>query len=208
LYEIILDPFQRHQIILNAIEKRRAHLADCLSYNPIPDPLEGKGHMGRVILRLKQGIADLEEEDRKLLLQAAQRHLFLNPAKDNRNPLTANHLARDRWLISTASPAVNQSTSVGRRQRRPPDVRKELIALLKARNPNMKARRICELIDQRIEKSVPIRRDNLSPLKSWQMQASGKRSWVELYDHPKTHNRVRAYVNKVPTLQTATKSSR
>jgi hypothetical protein len=164
--------------------------------------------MGRVILRLEQEIADLEEEHRKLLLHAAQQRLFLNPAEDNRNPLTANHLARERWLISTASPAVNQGTSVGRRQRRPPDSRKELIAILKARNPTTKARRICELIDEWIEKSAPIRRDNLSPLKSWQMQASGKRSWVELYDHPKTRNLVRRYVNGVPALETRSKSSK
>jgi hypothetical protein len=203
----LLDPLFRHQTILDAIEKKKAQLSDCLSYNPIPDPLKGKGHMGRVIQRLEQEIAELEEEDRKLLLQAAQRRLFLNSAEDNRDPLTANYPARDRWLISTASPAVNRGTSVGRRQRRPPDAKKELIAQLKARNPS-NARKICELIDQAIDRVAPILRGGLAPLKSWQVQAPGKRSWVNLYDDPKTRNRVRAYVNKVPKLQTAAKSSK
>lgn len=103
--------------------------------------------------------------------------------------------------------AEPQSTSVRRRQVRPIDARKELIARLKARHPNTQARKICELIDRNIS-STPISRDALAALKSWQTRAPGKHSWVELYDDPKTRNRVRAYVNKVPTLQTATKSSR
>jgi hypothetical protein len=203
----LLDPLFRHQSILDAIEKRKAKLSDCLSYRPIPDPLEGKGHMGRVIQRLEQQIADLEEEDRKLLLQAAQQRLFLNPAEDNRNPLTANYLARDRWLISTASPAVNQGTSVGRRQRRPPDARKELIAILKARHRGASARKICELIDREIS-SVPSHRNALAPLASWQRQAPGERTWVGLYDNHETRNLVRRYINGVPALETRTKSSR
>jgi hypothetical protein len=160
-----------------------------------------KSHLGRLIGQLQQEIAELEEEDRKLILQAEQRRLFLNPAEDNRDPLTANYLARDRGLISTASPAVNQGTSVGRRQRRPPDPRKELIARLKARNPNAKARRICELIDQTLEKVAPIRRDNLSPLQSWGKKAPRERTWVGLYDSNETRNSVRGYVNKVPALE-------
>jgi hypothetical protein len=103
--------------------------------------------------------------------------------------------------------AEPQSTSVRRRQVRPIDARKELIARLKARHPNTQARKICELIDRSIS-STPICRDVLAALKSWRTRAPGKHSWVELYDDPRTRNRVRAYVNKVPTLQTATKSSR
>jgi hypothetical protein len=103
----LLDPLFRHETILDAIEKKKALLSECRSYNPIPDPLKGKGHMGRVIQRLEQEIADLEEEDRKLLLPAAQRRLFLNPAEDNRGR---------GWLISTApehnaEPASAQPTA-------------------------------------------------------------------------------------------------
>ena len=88
------------------------------------------------------------------------------------------------------------------------DARKVLIAELKARNPNSNAREICELIDQVIDKAAPIRRGNLAPLKSWKTQAPSLRSWVEFYDHSKTHNPVRTYVNKVPALQTSAKSSK
>jgi hypothetical protein len=204
----LLDPLFRQETILDAIEKKKALLSECRSHNPIPDPLKGKGHMGRVIQRLEQEIADLEEEDIKLLLQAAQRRLLLKSAEDNRDRLTANYPARDRWLISTASPAVNRGTSVGRRQRRPPDARKELIASLKARNPNTKARAICELIDQTIEQVAPIRRGNFSPLKSWGRGAPGERTWVGVYDNHQTHDLVRSYVNKVPALETRTKSSK
>ena len=101
-----------------------------------------------------------------------------------------------------------QGTLASRRQVRHIDARKELIASLKARNPNTNARRICELIDQTIEKAAPIRRGNLVPLESWQRQAPGERSWVGFYDTPKAHNRVRSYVNKVPPMRTVAKSSK
>ena|ERR1022692_453968 len=103
--------------------------------------------------------------------------------------------------------ATSAASSADSLRRRPVDARKELIARLKARNPNSRARKICELIDQAIEKAAPIQQGNFAPLKAWQMQAPGKRSWVEFFDHPKTHNRVRTYVNKVPTLQTTARSS-
>jgi hypothetical protein len=66
---MILNVSDRHRLILSAIAKRKAYLAECLSYRPIPDPLKGKGHMPREIQRLEQEIADLEEEDKKLVLQ-------------------------------------------------------------------------------------------------------------------------------------------
>ena len=78
MYEIIADPFQRHQIILDAIEKKKAQLAILYSYRrPIPDPWKGKGHLGRTMQQLEQEIVDLEEENRKLLLQAEQRRLLV-----------------------------------------------------------------------------------------------------------------------------------
>jgi hypothetical protein len=115
-------------------------------------------------------------------------------------PTSQEHKARRQDAKATA----HQGRSAGRHQRRPVDARKELIAQLKARGPNLNARKICELIDRRIcSASAPIYRDALAALKSWQMQAPGQRSWVGLYDHPKTHNLVRAYVNKVPPLKTS-----
>jgi hypothetical protein len=68
-------------------------------------------------------------------------------------------------------PTVYQGTSTGRPRHRPVDARKELIARLKERNPNPPARKICELIDQTVDKAAPIQRGNLAPLKSWQTQA-------------------------------------
>jgi hypothetical protein len=160
--------------------------------------------MGRVIQRLEQEIADLEEEDRKLLLHAAQRRLFLNRAEDNRGR---------QWLISTApehnaepasaKPTVHQgASSASRRQHRPVDARKELIASLKARHRGAPSREICELIDRTINR-MPSRKAALAPLDSWQKRAPGARSWVDFYEHPETHNSVRSYVNKVPPLETA-----
>lgn len=108
----------------------------------------------------------------------------------------------------SAKPTNYRGTLASRRQVRRVDARKELIASLKARNPNTNARRICELIDQTIERATPIRRGNLVPLESWQRQTPGERSWVGLYDSSKTHNRVKSYVNKVPPMRTAAKSSK
>jgi hypothetical protein len=103
----------------------------------------------------------------------------------------------------SAKPPTYQGTLARRRQNRPIDARKELISRLKARHPNALARRICELIDQGIDREPPVLRANLTPLESWLRQAPGKRSWVEVYDHAKTRNQVRSYVNKVPPLKTA-----
>lgn len=77
-----------------------------------------------------------------------------------------------------------------------------MIARLKAYKLNAPARKICELIDQSIN-TTPISKLTLAPLEPWRKQAPGERTWVGFYDHPKTHNRVRAYVNKVPALKTA-----
>ena len=117
-------------------------------------------------------------------------------------------LSADKGEPRSAKPRTYRGSLATRRQVRYVDPRKELIAGLKARNPNTSARRICELIDQTIEKTAPIRRGNLVPLESWQRQAPGERSWVGLYDTSKAHNRVRSYVNKVPPMRTAAKSSK
>ncbi len=100
-----------------------------------------------------------------------------------------------------------QSTLGRRRQRGSIDAKKELIALLKGRIPNAKARRICELIDQRID-SIPALKFVLAPLQSWKKKAPGERTWGGLYDNDETRNLVRSYVNKVPALQTSARSSK
>ena len=100
-----------------------------------------------------------------------------------------------------AKPTIRQGAS-GRRQRHPIDARKELIACLKARGLNASARRVCEGIDKAIN-TTPISRTTLAPLESWQNLVPAERTWVGFYDHPKTRNLVRTYVNKVPPLRTA-----
>jgi hypothetical protein len=64
------------------------------------------------------------------------------------------------------------------------------------------------VIDQTIEQAAPIWRGNLSPLKSWGRGAPSERTWVGVYDNHETRNLVRSYVNKVPVLETRTKSSK
>jgi hypothetical protein len=188
-----------HESFLKQIEVKKAQLSGCLSYNPIPDPLKGKGHMGRVIQRLKQEIADLEEEDRKLILQAEQRRLLLNSTEENLS-------VRSEWLISTdySSPQLlPPARRTVNRRNRPVDSKKELIAQLKARNPDAKARRICELIDSKIERTSPALRPRFEPLGSWLATSGAPRTWLGLYDYEPTHNLVRAYVNKVPRMKTS-----
>jgi hypothetical protein len=102
----------------------------------------------------------------------------------------------------SAKPTAYQGKSASRPQRRHVDVRKELIASLKARNRNAGARKICELIDRAVS-ATPSLQHSLAPLESWKRQASGERTWVGFYDHSGTRNLVRTYVNKVPPLETA-----
>lgn len=95
--------------------------------------------------------------------------------------------------------------SSGLKQSRPPrpvDAKKELIARLKARYPSSCARKICELIDKRIETESTAQRQRLEPLLSWVSRAGTSRTWLELYEGKRTHNLVRSYVNKVPPLKT------
>ncbi len=108
------------------------------------------------------------------------------------------HQFEDRLLTQ-----VNARTSTGvGRQRHGIDRRKELIASLRARNPDAQVRKICGLIDQKIEKEAPILRADFAPLESWTKLVPSERTWVGLYEHSKTHERVRSYINKVPPLKT------
>ena len=42
--------------------------------------------------------------------------------------------------------------------------------------------------------------DRLKPLEQWTEVTGGKRTWVELYDDPRTNLRVKTYISKVPAL--------
>ncbi len=86
-------------------------------------------------------------------------------------------------------------------RQRPANTKKVLIAELKAIHPDAGTRKICELIDNRID-AAPISQPVLAPLESWLMKAHGARSWVDVYNHTKTKRLVRSYVNKVPPLKT------
>jgi hypothetical protein len=114
-------------------------------------------------------------------------------------------LERETVLPGTTS---GQNSGASRNQRRIVDTKKELIARLKARNPTTRARKICELIDQHVNREPPALQANFAPLEQWAKQVPAERSWVGFYDDAKTRHLVRCYVNKVPPLNTARKSSK
>jgi hypothetical protein len=131
--------------------------------------------------------------------QALDQYVVRTP-RDARDPLWIDKM--EHSISQREASRIPQSPK-RTPQHRPIDPRKELIARLKARDPNTNARKICELIDQKINKEAPIRQNNFAPLERWGKQASGERSWVGFYDHTKTHSLVRSYVNKVPPLKTS-----
>jgi hypothetical protein len=98
----------RHEIILDTIAKKKAKLEILYSYNPVPDALKGKGHLVRVIQGLEQEIAHLAEEDRKLLLQAAQRRLLLNLAEKSRTDTGPTRSGFTRPQRSAKRPRTKQ----------------------------------------------------------------------------------------------------
>jgi hypothetical protein len=111
-------------------------------------------------------------------------------------------------LARLAKGASGQLANDGsRRPRYRIDARKELIASLKARNPDAHARKICELIDIKIEREHGAVQQ-LPPLQPWVEKARGLRTWTQLYDNKPTRNLVRAYVNKVRPIDTRAKTSK
>jgi hypothetical protein len=173
-------------------------------------------------LREDRWVLSLETTLEQLVGSAHERlakrgtHAAPRSRKQATEPLPQHAGKRDRsgrQAVATEYRAVEQqqggpitpsvAAPLSRHRQRSLDMRKELIARLKARNPGTKARKICELIDQTINKEAPIRQGNLAPLESWRKLAPDERTWVGFYDHPKTHNQVRTYVNKVPPLKTA-----
>lgn len=99
-------------------------------------------------------------------------------------------------------PSAEQGTSVRSPKHRPIDARKELIAHLRGRQRIPDARKICEGVDKAIN-ATPTYKIPLAPLESWQGLVPSERSWVGFYNHRKTHNLVRRYVNGVPPLKTS-----
>jgi hypothetical protein len=156
---------------------------------------------------LYQNSATLYRKHESKVLQAEFEKKHRNAAEtrttSNRSELTSHRKVEEH----KAEPQSVKSTTARRRQRRPPNVRKELIANLKARHSLALARKICELIDRHVT-STPNSKVALAPLESWLRKAPGTRSWVDVYDHPKTHDLVRSYVNQVPALETRAKSSK
>jgi hypothetical protein len=108
--------------------------------------------------------------------------------------------AEGEWFENALAVTAHESTPT-RRQQRPVDEKKALIARLKANYRNQPARKICESIDQTIDRTAPIIRERLAPLEQWRKLVPSARSWVRFFDDPKTHNLVRSYVNKVPPLK-------
>jgi hypothetical protein len=86
-----------------------------------------------------------------------------------------------------------------RSQPREVDPRKGLIARIKLQGEN-KADRIAVLMDKAIEKMPPKAQDAYAPLESWKDFAPEARTWKEFFDHSATHDLVRIYINKVPSL--------
>ena len=85
------------------------------------------------------------------------------------------------------------------RRQGPANTRKVMIGRLKAMHMDAGTREICEMIDGRIKES-PSSQPVLAPLESWLTKAQGARSWVDVFDHPKTHKLVKNYLNKVPAV--------
>jgi len=69
---------------------------------------------------------------------------------------------------------------------------KTKIATLQRRHPDAYRRKICGYLDAAVERG-----DSCEPLKSWQERADGKRTWVELYDDPRSKPLVQMYLSKV-----------
>jgi len=62
------------------------------------------------------------------------------------------------------------------------------------RNTHCTARMVCLVLDGLVER-CPFQ---YRPLTSWQKRAPGKRTWMELYDDPVTHNGVKTFINRIP----------
>jgi hypothetical protein len=147
----------------------------------------------------RESLRKLDRGELNEARQAFHQYVFRTP------PHTRDPLWIDKMEHSIRQGEESRIPASSKRTPQHPhiDPKKELIAQLKARNPNANARKICELIDQKINREAPIRQKNFAPLEQWVKQAPGKRSWADLYDHTKTHNLVRSYVNKVPSLKTS-----
>jgi hypothetical protein len=148
-------------------------------------PIESVHKYGKELVEVKE---EDREELEAILGRIDRSELLLCELREQDSAIADTKIARPPPLVRR------------RRQHRRVDPRKVLIAELKARHPDAPARKICELIDNHVN-TTPISKHALAPLESWRTKALVTRSWVDVYDHPKTHESVRSYVNKVPPLK-------
>jgi len=90
---------------------------------------------------------------------------------------------------------VDRIEQVPRRvvRRRTVDATKVFIATLKARHPHMRGRSIAICLDN-------TDRAELRPLESW-TSLTNLRCWHELWDHPRTQQRVRKFIYSIAPFQ-------
>jgi hypothetical protein len=56
-----------------------------------------------------------------------------------------------------------------------------------------RARAVCMALDKNLERGF----NDYKPLDSWQKKAGGKRSWIDLFNDPRTHNDVKTFINRI-----------
>jgi hypothetical protein len=112
-------------------------------------------------------------------------------------------------LASLAEARYAEQPPVGtRRSRRSPirrdiDPRKTRIAEIRAQNPGISARGICEEMDKLIEQVGPASRQQLQALDSWMRKVPGKRTWTDLFNDNRTNKAIGKYIYKIPALRTS-----
>ena len=75
-----------------------------------------------------------------------------------------------------------------------------MIARLKSEHCENSAEQIAVLMDKAIEKMAKDDQEKFAPIDDWKKLAPLLRTWEEFIDLPLTHNLVRIYINKVPSL--------
>ena len=128
-------------------------------------------------------------------------------AVDQKTRQVGDHVAssqppRSGKIIEFDSSGREEVETRARSRSQPPrdvDARKGMIARLKSRGVR-KAKRIAVLMDGEIEKMSDNDQKRFEPLDEWKKLAPHLRTWEGFLDHPLTHDLVRIYINKVPSL--------
>ena len=151
-----------------------------------------------------------DKSERKLREMISHRDGSLLPEAGREFRKCAEWGQFEKQLLALAR--VDARDGVEKLSRRPPatrekDPRKERIAIFKGRQRGIKARDVCVMLDQFLSREAPALKAKLEPLPAWVRKANGARTWVGVFDCKETHDLVRAYVNKVPALQTGKRGS-